>query len=218
MNIALANQLALYARSRGVNAGEAFRAANTQPFSHLHTPGVGVGGHCIPVYPKFLLTDADASELEMLRLARRTNDSMAELAVRDLEDALGGLAGRRILVLGLAYRGNVKEMAFSSALSLIERLQAAGSQVLVNDPLFRPDEVAHLGATVVEVDGRLPVDGIVLQAFHDRYIQLDWRRFIGLKVVFDGRAALEPEAFRGLGVQYLSAGFRSPEGAVRDDK
>jgi UDP-N-acetyl-D-mannosaminuronate dehydrogenase len=164
------------------------------------------------VYPKFLLKDAKPSELELLRTARQTNDAMPGLAVRDLADALGSLAGRRILVMGLAYRANVKEMAFSSALPLIGLLKAAGSEVLLHDPLFRSDELDHLGATSIELDGDLPVDAVVLQAFHDQYKRLDWRRFKGLKVVLDGRAVLDPDVFRNLDVKYVSIGSRANGG------
>src|SRR5206468_577710 len=68
VNFALGNQLALYARRHDVNAREAFRVANTQPFSHLHAPNIGIGGHCIPVYPHFLLYDRIDGELELLRV------------------------------------------------------------------------------------------------------------------------------------------------------
>src|SRR5438094_725298 len=72
VNIALANQLALYAASREVDVAEAFKAANSQPFSHLHRPSLGVGGHCIPVYPRFLLGDATNGELSLVREGRAT--------------------------------------------------------------------------------------------------------------------------------------------------
>ena len=74
VNIGLANDLARFAQARGIDAVAAFRAANTQPFSHLHTPGIGVGGHCIPVYPQFLLAQAAPGELEVVRSARLDTD------------------------------------------------------------------------------------------------------------------------------------------------
>src|ERR1700694_4313695 len=70
VNIALANQFALYAARRDVNVGQAFEAANSQPFSHIHRPSLGVGGHCIPVYPHFMLGDASNGEVGLVRAAR----------------------------------------------------------------------------------------------------------------------------------------------------
>lgn len=210
VNIALANQLALYADQRGVNAREAFQAANTQPFSHIHTPGIGVGGHCIPVYPHFLLHDSTNGELEILREARRTNDGMAAVAVARLAEALRGLGGRRILVLGLSYRENVKELASSVASRLIQLLQQQNAVVLVHDPLFAPHEVAHLGAEVVTLDRPLSVDAVVIQAYHRQYEALDWSLFTGLRMILDGRGALDRSRLNLNGVAYASLGRSDP--------
>lgn len=215
VNIALANELALYARRRGVDATQAFEAANTQPYSHLHRPSIGVGGHCIPVYPQFLIGDGVAGEVEMLRLARKTNDHMVTVAIEQLDEALGGLKGKTVLVLGLSYRENVKELAFSVALRLIPALQQAGARVIAHDPMFEPSEVDHLGVELVEDLAAPPaVDGIVIQAFHREYEQLDWARFRGLRAVFDGRGGLRREALEGLHARYLSipTPVRQPNG------
>ena len=204
-NIALANELALYARKRGIDATQAFKAANTQPFSHLHQPSIGVGGHCIPIYPRFVIGDAEPGEVEMLRLGRKTNDGMVAVAVAQLDEALGGLKGKTVLVLGLSYRENVKELAFSVALRLIPALQQAGARVLANDPLFGPSELDQLGVELVEdLRNPPPVDGIVIQAFHREYEAIDWSRFPGLKLVFDGHGRLPSGALARLGVPVLS--------------
>jgi nucleotide sugar dehydrogenase len=210
-NIALANQLALYGASRGVNVREAFRAANTQPFSHLHSASIGVGGHCIPVYPHFLLQDASDDEIGLVRMGRATNDSMAELALGMLGDALGGLGGRRVLVLGASYREDVKELAFSTAIPIVERLHNAGARVLVADPLFTPAELAGLEAEVVDMakNPNIAVDAVIVQAMHRQFRDLDWKRFRDLQVVFDGRAALDPQTIRDAGANYLAVGLPS---------
>src|SRR5690606_8376786 len=87
VNIALANELAVAAERLGVSYSEAARAGNSQPYSHLHTPGLGVGGHCIPVYPYFLTQEQDAP---LIAMSREINDAMAEHGVQRLEDRLGG--------------------------------------------------------------------------------------------------------------------------------
>ncbi|HEX2681106.1 MAG TPA: nucleotide sugar dehydrogenase [Candidatus Dormibacteraeota bacterium] len=208
VNIALANELALYGAGRDVNVAQAFRASNSQPFSRLHQPGVGVGGHCIPVYPHFLLADAAPDELTLPRAGRRINDHMAAVALESLAKELGGVRGRRILILGVSYRENVKEMAFSNALTLVEHLHAAGANVLVHDPLFTSAELAGLEAEVADLESshEIPVDAVIMQAFHDVYRDLDWGRFRGLRAVYDGRGVIDPETVRRAGARYLAVG------------
>ena len=209
VNIALANQLAIYGATRDINVSEAFKAANSQPYSHLHRPGIGVGGHCIPVYPHFLLDDAAPHELELVRESRVTNDGMARRAIDSLAAALGGLEGKRVLVLGASYREDVKELAFSTAIPIVEQLQREGAHVLIHDPLFKPAELAALEAQIADLSSEAPldVDAVVVQAFHHDYRGLDWRRFRGLKVVFDGRGSVDPGPVREAGARYLAVGL-----------
>jgi nucleotide sugar dehydrogenase len=206
VNIAVANQLALYGARRQVGVAEAFRVANTQPFSYLHQPGIGVGGHCIPVYPYFLLHDAAPDELDIVRASRQLNDSMAALCVDRLSGALDGLVDRTVLLLGVAYRENVGELAYSTALRLIPLLREAGAEVNAHDTFLKPEEVAGLGARWVDPADGPPADAVIVQAWHDAYRALDWATIPGLKVVFDGRNALDPNAVREAGVRYLAVG------------
>lgn len=204
VNIALANQLAVFGGSRGADAKEAFDAANTQPFSHLHRPGIGVGGHCIPVYPHFLISDSTDGELDLVRVARAVNDGMAARCLQWLGAALGGLAGRRVLVLGLSYREDVKELSFSTALALVEQLHRAGASVLAHDPHFSAAELADLEVEVVDLGAHMKVDAVVIQAFHREYHALDWSHLDGLQVVLDGRGGFDPTALRARGVKVIS--------------
>lgn len=204
VNIALANQLALFGGARGANLKEAFDAANSQPFSHIHRPGIGVGGHCIPVYPHFLLSDSSNGELELVRLARTVNDDMAARCLGWLEEALGGLSGRRVLVLGLSYREDVKELSFSTAITVIDQLRRAGATVLAHDPHFTAQELADLEVEVVDLEQVIDVDAVVVQALHREYKSLDWGRFRGLRVVLDGRGNLDSERLRSGNVKVIS--------------
>src|SRR5690606_33351985 len=102
LNIALANEMARTADVYGVDINEVVAAANSQPYCHLHTPGTGVGGHCIPVYPRFLIQSGAPSSLAAL--GRDVNDAMPGYAVQRLNELLGGIRGRRVLVLGLTFR------------------------------------------------------------------------------------------------------------------
>jgi nucleotide sugar dehydrogenase len=213
VNIALANELALYGAARNVNVSEAFDAANSQPFSHLHRPSIGVGGHCIPVYPHFLLADASDGELELPRAGRSINDHMVDVAIASLEKALGKLGETRILVLGASYREDVKELTFSTAIPLVKRLRSKGAEVFLYDPLYRPDELDGLGASLVDLSSgsHLDVDAMVVQAYHTSMRGLDWSKLRGVKVVFDGRGSLDPAIAHGLGATYLAVDLPAPK-------
>lgn len=217
VNIALANELARYAESCGVDMREIIPVANTQPQSHLHQPGVGVGGHCIPIYPYLVIGRTEHSTLATA--ARHVNDAMPAAAVAQLARQLEGLAGRSVLILGVSFRPGVKEPAHSPALALARLLEAAGATVLAHDPLFTAAELAALGLTARPLDPPPAVDAIILQTAHPAYRALDYAAFAGLAVVLDGRAALDPAVVRAAGVAYLAVGGGAPHcpiGAAAD--
>jgi nucleotide sugar dehydrogenase len=208
VNIALANTFARFAAAHDLSVDEARDAANTQPYSHIHRPGIAVGGHCIPVYPYFLLNHADGVDLDLIAEARATNDGMAEWALGRLDTELGGLAGKRVLVLGLAYRENVKESAFSGAVRLLRLLKEKGAIPLLNDPLYASEELSRYGAEPVALDSLPQFDAVILQAYHDAYKSLEWPGLahLGCKVVLDGRNSLDRGEIEGAGMKYLGMG------------
>src|SRR5437764_2385611 len=154
VNIALANEFACFADAHGLDVIAAIAAANTQPYSHIHTPGVGVGGHCIPVYSYFLINGLLENEMQqqafqlahllLPRAARQVNDAMAEYAVQRIEAVTGSLAHQSVLILGVAYRGNVRETAFTSATLLRQALLRHGAVVFADDPLYSDEELCAL--------------------------------------------------------------------------
>jgi nucleotide sugar dehydrogenase len=210
VNIALANEFARYADRVGVDIQEVIAAANSQPYSHIHQPGLGVGGHCIPVYPHFLLSRAP--EMELVGLSRRVNDGQVGVAIRTMQRALGGLDGVPVLVLGLTYREGVHELAYSRALPLIERLAFHGAQVSAWDPLLAPEEIARSGAEPWEWGTPSDARVIVTQTADARFRDLDFSWFPDLALVFDGRNSLRQVelpsgvAYHGVGVQSSAAG------------
>ncbi len=189
VNIALANEFANYADRIGVDMTEVIAAANSQPYSHIHQPGIGVGGHCIPVYPHFLLDRAP--ELSLVARAREVNDGQVLVAVEALANTLATLDGVEVLVLGLTYRHGVKELAYSRALPLIERLRAVGARVLAHDPLLTDDEIRQTGAEPWTWSEAAPrVGAIVTQTADPRWNDLDPTWFPDLQIVLDGRNSL----------------------------
>ncbi|MGH2599343.1 MAG: nucleotide sugar dehydrogenase, partial [Dehalococcoidia bacterium] len=212
VNIALANELARYATAHGIDIHEVLPAANSQPQSHIHRPGLGVGGHCIPVYPYFLTGDADEATLTLT--ARAINDGMPDYAADLLADALGGLAGRRVLVLGLTYRPGVRETAHSPALALAEVLRGRGAVVAGHDPLLDGEAVSALGLTPGATDGSWQADALVLHTADPAYRALDLRAIPGLRAVLDCAGVLDPSSVAGHGVTYLSIGRPSVRAEV----
>ncbi|HYM84042.1 MAG TPA: nucleotide sugar dehydrogenase [Candidatus Dormibacteraeota bacterium] len=188
VNIALANEFARYADRVGVDIEEVIAAANSQPYSHIHQPGIGVGGHCIPVYPHFLLSRAP--EMELVDLSRRVNDGQVGLAIRALQRSLGSLERVAVLVLGLTYRHGVKELAYSRAIPLIERLRAQGAQVEACDPLLSPGEIEAMGVSPWTWDTPSDARAIVTQTADPRWLGLEASWFPRLEVVYDGRNSL----------------------------
>lgn len=190
INIAVANEFATFAARRGLDVYEAIDAANSQPQSHVHMPGIGVGGHCIPVYPYFMINNATDGELQIAREARKLNDGMSASVVSDLSDELDGIEDKRAVVIGLSYRANVKESAFSVAFHMVKALEDAGFNVDVFDTLFTSDEIASRGlspASAKEIDS-YPV--VAIQALnHDTSEVID-TSFPNAKVVIDGRRDL----------------------------
>jgi nucleotide sugar dehydrogenase len=204
VNIAYANELARFATRKGIDVMEVIGAANSQPYSHIHQPGVGVGGHCIPVYPHFLFNgDPD---LRLPPLAREINEGMGAFTVDVIEDHVGSLDGQPVVVLGVAYRGDVKEDAFSSAFRLRDELLAAGARVYGHDPYFDADHLRSLGFEPYELGSDEPMRVAVLQAAHEAYRTLDPASIAGLKLFVDGRNALEREPFERAGVTYVGIG------------
>ncbi|MEO6791767.1 MAG: nucleotide sugar dehydrogenase [Ornithinibacter sp.] len=183
VNIGLANQFARFAATQGIDIYAVIAASNSQPYSHIHRPGIAVGGHCIPVYPRlYLSTDADAT---IVRAARAANAAMPEYTVSLLEGAHGDLDGTRVAVLGAAYRGGVKETAFSGVFDTVASLRARGADVVVQDPMYTDEELASLGFAAYHFGE--PVEAAVIQADHASYAGLTPADLPGVKTLVDGR-------------------------------
>jgi nucleotide sugar dehydrogenase len=217
VNIALSNELALVCREMGVSFTEVLPAVN-EPFDEEHQryhvnllrPGAGVGGHCIPVYPYFI-TNTSKSDTGLIKLARRINESMpyhmVDLIIEGLNDAGRSIKGSSILILGLAFRGGVKETRNSPAIAMIQRLKKLGANVFLYDPLFSKEEIESFGA--VYSDSFDNMDCLVIVTDHQEFREYSWKEIgnkMKSKVIVDGRQVVEPAKVRKLGFIYRGIG------------
>jgi nucleotide sugar dehydrogenase len=201
VNIGLANQFARFAAAKGIDVFAVIEACNSQPFSHLHLPGIAVGGHCIPIYPRmYLWNDPDAT---VVRAAREANEAMPAYAVAVLEGAYGDLDEARVVVLGAAYRGGVKETAVSGVFPTVAAVAARGAVPLVHDPMFDDSELEALGLQPYRLGE--PADAVVVQADHAMYRTVSAEDFPGARVLVDGRRVTDPSLWQGVVRRVLGA-------------
>jgi nucleotide sugar dehydrogenase len=204
VNIALANQFAIFAEGANIDIAKVIAASNSQPYSHIHQPGIAVGGHCIPIYPRFYLwNDPEAT---VVRAAREANAAMPAHAVSLLKSAMGSLAGKKVAVLGISYRGGVKESAFSGVFGTVAALTSEGAIVTVHDPMYTDEESTKLGFTPHHLGS--DVDGVILQADHKEYKELAAKDFPGITAIVDGRRSLNPANFEGIDFLVIGAPAR----------
>lgn len=177
VNCALANEMAIVCRKLGVNIWEVIDAAATKPFGFMpFYPGPGVGGHCIPIDPYYLTYKARSVDYHtrLIELAGEINDFMPEYVTSRLQDLLNEqekpLKNSKILLLGIAYKGDVDDVRESPALKVWSQLEAKGAEVVYHDPycqfVRRKGQIYHSHPLDKElVKG---VDAVVITTAHTR--------------------------------------------------
>lgn len=205
VNVALANEFARISRAIGVSAREAIQLANRHPRVHILNPGVGVGGHCVPVDPMFLVSSAPHLST-LLRTARSVNRSQPGYVVDLLEGLLNGLRGKRVAVLGMAYKPNVDDVRETPVHDLLAALLDRGAQVAVHDPLvarYREWESRPLETVLPDADAILVATG------HSQFSTIP-DTTIGMvsdrAVVFDTAACLDAARWERMGHSVLILG------------
>lgn len=203
VNIALANELANYSQALGIDFEPVRKAANTDGEAHVLLPGIGVGGHCTPVYPYFLIRDAEDRRVDMTLPAdaREINESQPGRVL----SRVGSLRGKRVVILGLGFRPQVKESAYSPAFALREEIESLGGQPFIDDPLFSDAELRKLGFVKAPIES---ADVLVLNTAHDAYRNLDFKALAraGVKTLVDGRDLWDPAAVTAAGLEYFAIG------------
>jgi nucleotide sugar dehydrogenase len=206
VNIALANELAIFSERLGINFWEVRNAANSQPFCHIHKPGIGVGGACIPVYPQFILKTAKdlALDCKITRLGRLLNNSMPKYCVRQALRLVKPKKYKdlRITLLGLAFRGGVSDTRLSPTYDVMKELQRLKvKEIIVHDPLVKSDGLfSKYKNTFLVNDLDLALKGadlIIIMADHEEYKKLSTNN-IGTSVLYDGRGIITEDKLTGI--------------------
>jgi UDP-N-acetyl-D-mannosaminuronic acid dehydrogenase len=187
VNIALANEFARLAERFGVDVWRAIELANLHPRVDILQPGPGVGGHCVSIDPWFLIEAApDLSPL--IHQARQVNDGQPEYVVEIISHALGGLKGRCVAALGLAYKPDVDDLRESPAIEVARILAAEGARVKTLEPFALEASIQDGEAAVSLEEALREADAVVLLVDHQTFREVDPRN---VATAMPGRVAID---------------------------
>lgn len=211
VNIAFVNELAKSFSKLGIDVVNVINGAATKPFAFMaHYPGCGVGGHCIPVDPYYLIDYAkkkNGFDYSFLSLACKTNEGMPAYTVGLVEEGLQTqgkpLIGARVAVLGLSYKADVGDCRESPAFEVVKELREKGAEVITYDPHVIGKSTAH------SLDEALTsADAAVIATDHTEFrdSKPELYRSKGVRIVVDGRNCLQKEEFVSSGIYYKGIG------------
>lgn len=200
VNIALANELAKVCNNLEINALDVIQMANKHPRVNLHTPGPGVGGHCLAVDPYFIVAK-EPETAQLINLARNINTSMPEYVVENVNTLMENVQGKVVTVFGLTYKGNVDDVRESPAMEILEILKNQDKyEVRAFDPHVEKEWViSNLEEAVNDSDL------VLILSDHSEFKNLDWSQFTGMatKRIFDTKNVVEN---RSLEFDYIHYG------------
>jgi len=208
INIAYVNELAKSFDKMGIDLVETIEAASNKPFAFMaHYPGAGVGGHCIPVDPYYLIKRAKQSgfDHQFLKYAREVNNSMPNYTVDLLQDGLNAISmpvkGTKVMVYGLSYKANVGDLRESPALKILKLLEELGAEIIKYDPyLLDMSNVESLEK------GLKSAEALLVATNHNEIKKVDFSKYPKLKAIIDGRNCLDSEKIHQLGIYYKGIG------------
>jgi len=214
INIAFVNELSLMFEKLGIDTMKVLEAAKAKYNFQVHYPGAGVGGPCLPINSYQLLNTARriGMKLSIIESGRKINETMPDHVIRLTLDAFHEskkpIEKSKILIMGISYKPNVKDIQLSPAKYIIKKFQNLGSLVHVYDPFFHSTEVFGL-KTEDNFENILPeMDAVVIVTGHDEFKNIEINSFskIKSKILIDSRGIIDPISiknknliFRGLG-------------------
>jgi nucleotide sugar dehydrogenase len=217
VNIALANELAAFCELAGVDFERVRACANSDGEANLLLPGIGVGGHCTPVYPYFLTRESRRLGFtqRISEAAREINDQQPGRQLERVAQLWKSLCGQPVHVLGLGFRPGVKVDTFSPAYALRSELERVGAVMTISDPFYSDAELRAAGFRPARAEDAKVV---VLNTAHREFAApaFDAWRSAGVEVVLDGRNLWDQSAVERAGLLYLGIG-RAPAVCSRVD-
>ena len=218
--ISYSNEIANMCVRFGIDSETVLRAAGMDPRigSLFLTPGLGYGGSCLPKDVKALKDKAREEGYcsKLLSTLIAVNDQQPIEGVRMLEEEIGNLAGKRVAVLGLAFKGGVDDIRETRAVPLITQLLAKGARVVAFDPMAMGHFI-RLMPTIEYAESSSEclkgADGCIVQADWPEFRKLGRREFSGMRraVIVDGRRCLDPDGVKKAGGKYLGIGYGQTE-------
>jgi nucleotide sugar dehydrogenase len=210
VNIALANELAAFCELAGVDFDRVRAAANTDGEANLLVPGIGVGGHCTPVYPYFLTRESRRLGFtqRISEAAREINDQQPRRSLDRVEAHWKPLRGQRVHILGLGFRPSVKVDTFSPAYTIRDSLLDRKSYPSIEDPCYTPAELREAGFLPGTASEAALV---ILNTAHPEFSAMPFEawRAAGVEAVLDGRNLWNQQVVEGAGLLYFGIGRSS---------
>jgi len=208
INIAAANEFARLADQFQVDIWEAIALANRHPRVKILNPGPGVGGHCISVDPWFLV-EAAPDTAQLIRTARTVNDSQPDYVLEFIEKKSGGVANKRITVLGLAYKPDVDDLRESPAVEIARLLIETGAKVTLYEP-FKTNFYLEGAKSADNLNEALAgADVLLLLVGHTQFKEMDPREIrkqTNAVMVVDAVNGWERDAWQSAGFSFHRIG------------
>lgn len=213
INIAFVNEMAMSYARIGIDITNVIKGAASKPYAFMaHRPGCGVGGHCIPVDPYYMIEKGKENDFEhkFLSAARHINDGMADYTVEMLQDKLNevgkAVKGTKVGVLGISYKADVGDLRESPAIRIIEKIKKLDADLMAFDPYISTMPNLATSKDLNEILSRS--EALVIVTDHNAFKNIPVEDFVknGIKVIIDGRNCLDKKAIRAAGIVYAGIG------------
>ncbi len=205
INIAYVNELAKCFDRLGIDIIEVIKGASSKPFAFMpHYPGCGVGGHCIPVDPYYLISKARKVGFNhvFLKTAREINNGMNQYTIQKLIAGLNEIGKpikhTKIGILGVSYKANIGDTRESPSLEIIKLLKPYEPELLICDPYLHDDSYIELNQVLQDSEA------VMLLTSHDQFLSI--KNWNNVKVIIDGRNCLDKNLIKQQGIIYKGIG------------
>jgi len=212
IDIAFVNELAIILPQMGLDVEDVLEAASSKWSFHRHNPGIGVGGHCIPVDPYYYIDASRRLGVPSLLgpIAREINEAMPHLSARAILKSIEGSKNPRALILGYSYKPEVGDARMTPVLELTTDMHGSGVEIAIWDPYVKRDDFPSWAENVKDPYDAKGLDVVVLATAHSKCLELDWGKLLDSchsKNLFDGRRALDRQEMESMGWKYSGVGL-----------